>query len=262
MCLIFFAYKQHSDFPLILAANRDEFYARPTAPLAFWEDAPNVLAGRDLLKGGTWLGVTRSGRFAAVTNFRDANQRQLDSQSRGLLVSDYLCGLDSPLSYLKMLRSRAHKFTGFNLLVGDHQELFYFANREMKIARLDPGIYGLSNRLLNTPWPKVERGKRMFQAEINRHTIQSESIFSILTDRHRPADDCLPYTGVSLEWERILSSIFISSDDYGTRSSTILLLKRDATVTMAERLYLDSQKDMKTTEYVFKMRSGNERDRL
>ena len=257
MCLIFFAYKQRNDFPLILAANRDEYYARPTAPLAFWEEAPEVLAGRDLSKGGTWLGVTRGGRFAAVTNFRDANQSHQDSQSRGLLASAYLCGSDPPLVYLESLQTRAHQFSGFNLLVGDCHELLYFSNREMKITRLDPGVYGLSNRQLNTPWPTVERGKRMFQAEINRHTIQTEFIFNILADRQQPADDCLPHTGVGLEWERILSSIFISSNEYGTRSSTILLLTENATVTMIERLYLDCQNDTQTSEYVFKLRSDN-----
>lgn len=220
--------------------------------MAFWEDAPNVLAGRDLLKGGTWLGVTRSGRFAAVTNFRDASQPQQESRSRGLLVSDYLRGLDSPLLYLKTLQSAASNYPGFNLLAGDGQELFYFTNREMKITRLKPGIYGLSNRLLDTPWPKVERGKKMFRAELKRQTIQPESILNLLADQHQPADERLPQTGVSLEWERILSPIFISTNEYGTRTSTVLLIAKDATVTMVERVYLNGQHNMKTTEYVFK----------
>jgi uncharacterized protein with NRDE domain len=239
MCLILFAYRQHTEYDLILTANRDEFFARETASLAFWEDAPDVLAGRDLEKGGTWLGITRHGRFAAITNYRDANSPQKDAASRGHLVSEYLRGTDTPQQYLKSLQITAERYNGFNLLVGDEQSLFYFSNREMKISELQPGLYGLSNHLLETPWPKVERGKRLLEVEIGRNPLAPEPLLDILCDRHIPADGQLPDTGVSLDWERTLSPIFISSDHYGTRSSTLLLISRNGGISMTERVYLD-----------------------
>jgi uncharacterized protein with NRDE domain len=184
MCLILFAYRQHTDYKLILTANRDEYFARETASLAYWEDAPDVLAGRDLEKGGTWLGITRRGRFAAITNYRDANHPQKEADSRGFLVSEYLRGTDSPQQYLKALQMTADRYNGFNLLVGDEHTLFYFSNREMKISELQPGLYGLSNHLLETPWPKVVRGKRLLRVEIGRNPLTPEPLLDILSDRH------------------------------------------------------------------------------
>lgn len=241
MCLILFAYQNHPQCRLVLAANRDEFFIRETATLAFWQDAPHVLAGRDLEKGGTWLGVTRKGRFAAVTNFREANRPQKDGPSRGHLVSEYLKMEHSPLLYLNELQLSADRYNGFNLLLGDNEAMYYFSNRENRIKLLQAGVYGLSNHLLDTPWPKVERGKEKLETCLDDDEIDPIRLIDIMSDRYRPIDSELPNTGVSLAWERVLSPIFISSADYGTRSSTVLLIGNNSDISMTERGYLDSQ---------------------
>lgn len=239
MCLILFAYKQHADYNLILTANRDEYFKRETASLAFWEDAPYVLAGRDLDKRGTWLGITRSGLFAAITNYRGPNNYRKSARSRGLLVSEYLRGTVSPYQYLKILRKTADQYNGFNLLVGDRHSLFYFSNQEMKISELQPGLYGLSNHLLETPWPKVERGKRLLKKVMGSAPLSPKPLLDILNDRHIPKDELLPDTGIGLNWERVLSPIFISTENYGTRSSTLLLISNNGDISMTEKAYLD-----------------------
>lgn len=241
MCLILFAYQYHPQYRLVLAANRDEFFVRDTAALAFWQDAPHILAGRDLEKGGTWLGVTRNGRFAALTNYREANSPQKDGPSRGHLVSEYLKRDDSPLLYLNELQLTADRYSGFNLLLGDKETMYYFSNRENSIRLLQSGVFGLSNRLLDSPWPKLERGKEMLLTYLDNDEIDPIRLLDILNDRHRPSDEELPNTGVSLDWERVLSPIFITSDDYGTRSSTVLLIESDSGISMTERGYLDGQ---------------------
>jgi uncharacterized protein with NRDE domain len=164
MCLILFAYQRHPRYRLILAANRDEFYARPTAPLGFWADHPQVLAGRDLEQKGTWLGVTRGGRLAAITNYRDPQAIKPNAPSRGHLVSDFLKGSIPPLDYLQDISASAARYSGFNLLVGDPSGLFYFSNHGAVMCRLAPGLYGLSNGLLDIPWPKVDQGKQALAA--------------------------------------------------------------------------------------------------
>jgi uncharacterized protein with NRDE domain len=237
MCLILFARDAHPEYRLVVAANRDEFYARPTAPAAFWDDAPEVLAGRDLREGGTWLGITRAGRFAAVTNVRDPVSYQTGAPSRGHLVSDFLRNRATPAGYLQGLAPRAPRFNGFNLLLGDGESLAWFSNRGGEGARaLGPGVYGLSNHLLDTPWPKVTRGK-----DDLRRILQSppdeweEALFATLTLRDPAPDALLPDTGVGLERERALSAAFIATPEYGTRCSTVLLVGRDGNVTFTER---------------------------
>ncbi len=234
MCLIVFAYEQHPTWRLIVAANRDEFYARPTAPLAFWDDAPGILAGRDLTCGGTWLGVNRSGNFAAITNFRDRRGLLQEAPSRGLLVSDYLRSGDSAHTYLKNIRARTSRYNGFSLLVGDSDGLYYYCNREDVAHVLRPGLYGLSNHLLDTPWPKVVRAKRQLR-QIVDGAVEPPQVLALLSDQTRPADEELPDTGIDLQWERQVSSIFITSEVYGTRSSTALLLGYDGSVSFTER---------------------------
>jgi uncharacterized protein with NRDE domain len=252
MCLILFAWKMHENFPLVLAANRDEFHERPSAPAAFWEDAPDLLAGRDLREGGTWLGITREGRLAALTNYRDPTSLKIGAPSRGRLVCDYLRGREIPEAYLLRIAPDADLFNGFNLLVGDPERLFCFSNRGAR-ERLDPGIYGLSNRLLDTPWPKVERGKTALLALLaGKQDPSPETLFDLLTDRTRPPDDRLPDTGVGLAWERILSPLFIESPVYGTRSSTVLLIDRRGDVTFAERVF-DGAADPRTTRFTFRI---------
>ncbi|MBN2438860.1 MAG: NRDE family protein [Deltaproteobacteria bacterium] len=252
MCLILFAWRMHENFPLVLAANRDEFYERPSAPAAFWQDAPDLLAGRDLREGGTWLGITRTGRFAAVTNYRDPASLKIGAPSRGKLVSDYLRGRETPGAYINRIKHDANCFNGFSLLVGDPARLFYFSNRGAA-QRLKSGIYGLSNRLLDTPWPKVEQGKTAFLALLKeKKGLSREALFDLLADRTRSPDDRLPDTGVGLAWERILSSLFIESPVYGTRSSTVLLIDRMRCVTFTERVF-NGKEDPRTTRFTFRI---------
>jgi len=242
MCLILFAYKVHPSYRLILAANRDEFYERPSLPADFWEDQHNVLAGRDLKEGGTWLGITKEGKFAAVTNYRDPSAFKSNAPSRGKLVSRYLIGKQNAGGYLEDVSSQADKYNGFNLLIGDDNDLFVFSSNGEK-QKLNPGIYGLSNHNLNTPWPKVSRGKRLLKSSLDQKGTQlKEALFTMLADRHIPPDSKLPSTGVGLEWERILSSMFIKSPDYGTRSSTIILIGKNRRVRFVEKVF-DGQKE-------------------
>jgi uncharacterized protein with NRDE domain len=240
MCLILFAYQSHPHYPLLVAANRDEFYARPTAPMAYWEDIPELLAGRDLQAGGTWLGITRSGRFAAITNYRDPRSVLPNAPSRGHLVSDFLKSRESGRVYLERLLPRGSDYNGFNLLLGDGKELLYYSNQNGALQTLQPGIYGLSNHLLNTPWPKVERGRRKLAALLEKGDLPStEDLLALLQDRTRAADEALPNTGVSLAQERIYSPLFIESPDYGTRSSTILRVDQQGKVTVTEKTWDD-----------------------
>ena len=158
MCLILFAYRSLPDYRLVLAANRDEFYDRPTRHVAFWDDAPEILAGRDLKAGGTWMGITKKGRFAAITNYRDSGMTIENAPSRGDLVKDFLIGKSRPHDYLESLQNKGQDYNGFNLIIGDGNELFYYSNRDGNIHNIEPGVHGLSNHLLNTPWPKVAQG--------------------------------------------------------------------------------------------------------
>lgn len=240
MCLIVLSYSSHIDYGLILAANRDEFYARPTAPLGFWPEAPHILAGRDLKSGGTWLGVTKTGRICAITNFRDPAVQISDAPSRGLLVENYLKGSESPQKYLQKVREGGTRYNGFNLLVGDESGIFCFSNRSDEISKLSPGIHGLSNHLLDTPWPKVAKGKKYLEKILSLDEMNRESIFGLLSDGDMPPDNDLPDTGVGIEWERILSPLFIKSDIYGTRSSSIVLIGKEK-ITFVERTYFKSE---------------------
>ncbi len=251
MCLILFAYNIHPNYNLILAANRDEFYERPSASADFWEDAPQVLAGRDLQEGGTWMGVDRSGRFAAITNYRDPASWKNNAPSRGGLVSSYLCGNQIANEYLDKISRQSQLYNGYNLIVGDRHELFAYSNRG-KMQKLNPGIYGLSNHLLNTPWPKVSLGKKLMEPSLDKKGAELEdSLFAVLADRKIPADNKLPDTGIGLEWERVLSSIFISSPIYGTRSSTILLIGKNGRVKFVEKVYDDNHQEWVTSSFSF-----------
>ncbi len=241
MCVIFLSYKQHQKYPLILLANRDEFYDRPTAAADVWEDFPYILAGKDLVGNGTWLGVTESGRFSAVTNFRDSRQEKAEL-SRGNLVADFLKTDISSIEYLKDIRSRSKKFAGFNLLVGEmnsnRNELFYFSNRQGEIRELDAGLYGLSNHLLDTPWKKVRKGKDIFEKLLETNKIRKETLFELLADKALAEDGELPDTGIGYEREKLLSSIFIETPVYGTRCSTLLTFSSEFDVDFEERVFV------------------------
>ena len=223
MCLILVAWRMSEHFPLVVAANRDEFYARKTAAAHWWPDQPEVLAGRDLLAGGTWMGVTRSGRFAALTNYRDPQRQRDDAPSRGALVSDFLSGSLSADTYLTQIRQQASTYNGFNLLVGDREALFCYSNVDDQIHALQPGLHGISNELLDSPWPKLVRGKVAVGSALP-DLPDASRLFAALADSAVVADDELPDTGVGIEWERLLSPAFIQSANYGTRCSTVLLM--------------------------------------
>ncbi len=238
MCLILLAIQSHPRYKLIIAANRDEFYDRPTAPAAFWDDAPYLLAGRDLRAGGTWLGITMQGRIAAITNYRDTASLKDQAPSRGQLVTGFLTGKETPERYLDMLDQKSQEYNGFNLIIGDKESLYWYSNRGEGRRLLDNGIYGVSNRLLDTPWPKVTRGKEILQRALSGiDNAEPEMMLHMLEDRSIPGDESLPDTGVGLEWERILSPIFITSPGYGTRSSTLIFVDLNDRVTFIERTY-------------------------
>ena len=240
MCFIVLSYRQHPRYRVVLATNRDEFYARPTAPAAFWDEAPAMLAGRDLQGGGTWMGITRAGRLAALTNVREPGRHAADAPTRGALVADFLAGTQEPRAYLEALRPVADRYNGFNLLLGDTQNLFYFGNRAAGVRVLEPGLYGLSNHLLDTPWPKIVKGKAALTAALDADVVDPEHLFALLADTRQAPDEALPDTGVGLPWERMLSPIFIESSTYGTRASTIILIDHQGHVTFAERAYAPS----------------------
>lgn len=237
MCLIFAAWRHHPDYRLVVAANRDENFARPTAAADIWEDAPWVMAGRDLRAGGTWLGVTRQGRFAALTSHRGPGAFASDAPSRGHLVGDFLRAADSPRAYVDSLAARAGDYNGFNLLAGDRDTLVWYSNRAAEPRILEPAIYGLSNDLLDTPWPKVVRGKAAFARLLENERLDVEALFELLADREPAADADLPDTGIGLARERALSPMFISAADYGTRSSTVVLIDNDGGITLHERTH-------------------------
>ncbi|MCP3953310.1 MAG: NRDE family protein [Desulfobacterales bacterium] len=237
MCLILLSYNTHPVFKLVMAANRDEFSNRPTEPLKIWEDEPRIVAGRDLKGGGTWMGVGPDGRLAAITNYRNPHDLRPQAPTRGTLVTDFLTGVLPARSYLEKLSSSAGDYNGFNLVVYDGEDFCYFSNREGVVRPISPGLHGLSNHLFDTPWPKVTRGLKLFEAATVTDTLSTEAIFDVLSDRELPPDGELPETGVGIEWERRLAPLFIESAIYGTRSSSIVTLSRSGKLEFHERTY-------------------------
>lgn len=220
MCLILLVWRMHPNFPCVLAANRDEFHGRPTASAAWWPGDAGILAGRDLTAGGTWLGVTRRGRFAALTNFRDLRAQRADAPSRGKLVTDELESGRSLAESLDQLREVGPNYNAFNMIFSDGERLGIFESVRGDGRELGPGIYGLSNHLLDTPWPKVRQAKSRLAAAL-ADVRDETAVMNLLRDDRQAPDADLPQTGVSLEWERLLSSAFIRADEYGTRCSTV-----------------------------------------
>jgi len=221
MCLILIAWQGHAKHRCVIAANRDELHSRPTAAAQWWPSQPPILAGRDLSAGGTWLGMTRSGRFAALTNYRGTAERRTDAPSRGTLLTSILTSAGSIFQTLEYLRSVSADYNGFNLLFSDGERLAVYESVRGAGRELEPGIYGLSNDLLDTPWPKVQTAKsRLSLALSNLET--TDPVLALLRDDSIAPDDQLPRTGISLEWERLLSSAFVRAPDYGTRCSTVV----------------------------------------
>lgn len=237
MCTLLLALRAHPRYRLILAANRDEYYQRPTAPASFWSDAGELYGGRDLVHGGTWLGITTTGRIAALTNYRDPADLVRHGPSRGRLVSGFLKGSGRPEQFVDSVRRSGAHFGGYNLLMGEKDDLWCYSSRTEELLRIEPGIHGLSNHLLDTPWPKVVRGKDALSRALAGDTVAPEDLFDTLADTTRPPDADLPDTGVGLEFERLLSPIFIESERYGTRCSTVILVDNEGTGVFVERSF-------------------------
>jgi uncharacterized protein with NRDE domain len=226
MCLILIGYDCHPRYKLIFAGNRDELYARPTSPAAFWADAPDILGGRDLVTCGTWTGITKEGRLAAVTAYREPSNLTRHFRPRGPLAADFLRGDEPAPQYMQRLVERSSRFKGFSLLAGTVDSLYYLSNRENVIQRLEKGLHGLSNNLLDVPWPKVTKALQSMEVCLQSDEVQVDDLFAIMADRVRPDDRDLPDTGVGIEIERIVSSAFVSSPTYGTRAMTIIMVDR------------------------------------
>ncbi len=241
MCLILFAYRVHSDYPLIVASNRDEFFQRPTAAAHFWEDTPEILAGRDLEKMGTWMGVTTKGRFAALTNYRNPKEKAEGKRSRGELVAEALKYKGNVKDYMDGLVQKNALYPGYNLLAGDLNNLYYYSNVGEMLRRLEPGIYGVSNHLLNTEWPKVKSGREGLTGVMNECHEGNliRKLFELLQHSEPAPDELLPSTGLSLEWERMLSPLFIKIEGYGTRSSTVMLMS-EKEIQYVERVFSET----------------------
>ena len=253
MCLIFFSINQHKNYKLIIAANRDEFYNRKTAPADFWQDHPDVLGGRDLEAQGTWMAMTKAGKIAMVTNYRDPQNINPNAPSRGQLVSNYLIGSKKPEDYLKGIEPTATQYNGFNLLIGTVDDLWYLSNYKSGVDFIQPGFYGLSNHLLETPWPKVEEGKKILTLILDQHKIEPTLLLDLIHNEAIAEDDKLPYTGLSLERERALSSMFIKTEGYGTRCSTVVLIDHQNQVEFVERVYDTQTRNYNEQKFAFKM---------
>jgi len=242
VCLIAFAYKLHPRYPLIFLGNRDEFHARPTRAAQFWPEAPDLLAGKDLQAGGSWLGVNRQGYLAAVTNFREPAIPP-GPRSRGELVTDYLLTQQGQREvFYQSIKDQLHEYSGFNLLLGRFDDLHYLSNRHPsnQPVALTPGLYGLSNHLLDTPWPKLTRLKQALEHRLAESKPDPEALLALLQDTTKASDAELPDTGVGLANERFLSSAFIVSPVYGTRASSLILVSQDHTLTFVEQNYAPS----------------------
>ncbi|TSI05218.1 NRDE family protein [Lysinibacillus sp. BW-2-10] len=242
MCLINFHYANHPHYKLIVVANRDEEYGRPSKQAHFWDDEPMILAGRDLLQMGTWLGVSKNGKFAAITNFRDPSEPPRP-KSRGEIVTQFLTGNKTTLQFIEELQTKRESYGGYNVLLYDGQQFHHYNNRLDEVNKISRGTHSLSNYSLNTPWPKVVKGTNHLQqlVEQNQGEIDAEPLFNLLSDQTIAPDKDLPNTGVGLELERQLSSLFIKLPNYGTRTSTVLLINHDNSITFIERTYEKGQ---------------------
>jgi uncharacterized protein with NRDE domain len=252
VCLLVLAWNAHPRYRLVVAANRDEYHDRPSAPLGRWPSPDDILAGRDLRAGGTWLGIDRRRRFGIVTNFRDLMAAPPQAPSRGALIPRYLRGAPGPGDYLAGLEPEAAAYGGFNLLLADSESLWYASNRSSSFARaLAPGIHGLSNEQLDTPWPKLLRVRRGFEAWLLGGSVDDGELFALLADRTQAPEEGLPSTGVSPEWERTLSSPFVLNPRYGTRCSTLVAIEPSGACFLAERRFDSSGARSGETQYRF-----------
>lgn len=254
MCLALIAVGAREDLPLVLAANRDEFHARPAAPAAFWSETPGLIAGRDLSAGGTWLGVARTGRVAFLTNHRDPRSHRDGAPSRGALVAEFLKGEEGPGDFLKRKVKEGPIYNGFHLVVGDPRQLWYFTNTDGSLRRLAPGVHGISNGPVDEPWPKVTRSTARLARLLEAPAPPGpEALLDLLSDRERTPDSELPETGIPLEWERALSSVFVVHGGYGTRCATALLVSWEGTLRFVERSFDPTGAPTGTVDVSFRM---------
>lgn len=252
MCITLFAHDTHPDYKLILANNRDELQVRPTAKANYWDEFPEILAGRDLTAGGTWLGIHKNGRLSNITNYRDFRiPLKKDAPSRGDLTTQFLLGHQSNAAYLEALLPTANAYNGFSLLTRVGDELAWFSNMENEIRILEPGIYGFSNALLNTPWPKVEKGRAFVDEMLSRKDWTGEELLNFMGDKTPGPDHLLPDTGRDIQFERMVSPIFIQNSFYGTRASSVLLIDRADNVTFWERSYDKAGTETGTVKHQF-----------
>lgn len=257
MCLVVLAFDCHPRYRVVLAANRDEFHDRPAAPLDWWADAPDILAGRDLAAGGTWLGVDRHGRLGVVTNFREPEPAAPAGTSRGTLVPRFLSGEAGALDFAARVADESPPLAGFSLIVVDGATAAYAANRPRAEARaLEPGVYGLGNHGLDTPWPKVALTRERFAAALAAERLEAGPLLRLMAERRPAPDDALPRSGIGLERERLLSSPFVVSEDYGTRCTTVALVGRDGLVRIEERRYGRDGAPSERTSFAFIARNG------
>jgi uncharacterized protein with NRDE domain len=252
MCLVVVAWRDSARFPCVIAANRDEFHARPAAAAQWWPTEPKILAGRDLSAGGTWLGVTRAGRFAALTNFRDPEQRRVGAPSRGALVTDILQSKGDVAETLSRLRATSAAYNAFNIIFSDGERLGIYESVRGAGRELGPGIYGLSNHLLDTPWPKVETAKSRLSRMLADVTDTGAAL-ALLRDDTQAPDERLPSTGVGLSWERLLSSAFVRAPDYGTRSSTLVRIDQRRRAWFDEWTWDSAGAQIGTTNFQFEL---------
>ncbi|MGB0918295.1 MAG: NRDE family protein [Flavobacteriales bacterium] len=250
MCLCLFAINESEEFPFILIANRDEYRKRPAAKAAFWDDQPNVLAGRDLEGMGTWLGTNTAGKIAFLTNYRHPDFFGRKGPTRGTLVSNFLTSDISGDSYLNAIEN-PKAYNGFNLVTGTFKELFYFSNVENKVRKIENGVHGLSNAFLDTSWPKVTKGKAQLREAIKSNNLDTNYLFGILKDELLPNSDLLPDTGVGAELEKVLSPKFINTKDYGTVCSTVVRVDRNGKVLFEERTFNAEGSQIDAAEYSF-----------
>ncbi len=239
MCLISIAYQCHPKYKLILLANRDEFYQRPTKEAHWWEEDNSVFGGKDLQAGGSWLSVSKKGKIGAITNYRMPSRVIKNKTSRGQILGDYMLSDHEEKNYIDKISSSAENYEGYNLLFGSQDKLYHYSNINQKLTTINPGIHALSNHLLNTPWPKVEKAKKVMDELIESGNVfDVDTAFTLFSDKQIAPDDQLPYTGIGLNYERYLSSIFIDIPQYGTRATTLLLIDNKNQVFFEEREYV------------------------
>lgn len=259
MCLIVFAYKCHPQYPFILAGNRDEFHDRPALPLHKWDTSPPIIAGRDKEAGGTWLGVSETGKVAALTNYRDIENIKENAPSRGEIIPNFLLSNEQPEHTLNSVDKRAHFYNGFNLIAGDIDQLYYLSNHGHSVEPIQPGVHVISNAALNTPWPKALWALNRFKTILESDDLDQAQFFELLQNSDRYPPKILPETGLSEEMEVAVSSVFILTEHYGTRSSSLITIDRNLQLNFIEKVYKPGTKiEVNQSEISLKLQSTDQ----